>query len=571
MCLSPIRLFNPTKRISKFGGQNFNLEVPCGQCAECKENMRTAWYFRTYYHCKEIYNKNGFVYFDTLTYSTENLPYTRDIISGLKEENNFPCFNVEHYRRFILDIRQYLKRNGYEDVRLDYFMTSEYGLNPSDGKTFRPHYHILFFVDCSNSEKKLSPYELSELVAKFWKYGRTDGLPYKTRTYVKNHIYGKSYTRDFVHMRAVCNYVSKYVTKDSDFQSEIERRLLSIFEELDNPRQSHHLRQKARDKYRKLKRSIDQFHRQSHHFGEYFLSDKDVDMDRVLKTGMMEMPDKDKIVKHAPLDGYYLRKLFYEKKTDKSGNAYWSLTELGKQWKLHRTLESIDRLSDKYEELFMNIPFYYSGEKADKLMEKVASYLDGRTFKDMAVYMLLYKGKTRFGLRQNDMLFRKNSLSPFEEDLSVWIDFIHKDVHELEDEDCMFHYSSQSDRKRFGGYAFITDKNLGNKDAGYVDELRTIADNYGFDDVCDVYRGHIVDKVNKNYIARNYYGELITQDNFVMRYCINENTDYRFRNFDKLYSLFKTIQMDKNDDKQRLFDHIEKIKKQWKQLRSSSI
>lgn len=564
-------MFNPSKRISKFGGQNFSLEVPCGQCAECKEMMRTSWYFRTYYHCKEIYNKNGYVYFDTLTYSTDNLPHVQDICDKVSNENNFPCFNVAHYRRFILDLRQYLKRHGYEDVRMDYFMTSEYGLNPKDGKTFRPHYHILFFIDCSNSDKKLSPYELSELVAKFWKYGRTDGLPYKDHSYVKKHIYGKCYTRDFVHMRAVCNYVSKYVTKDSDFQGEIERRLLSIFEELDDPRMSYHMKKKYKDKYKEIKRSIDQFHRQSHHFGEYFLADPEVDFKEVLKTGMMSMPDKNSIVKHAPLDSYYIRKMFYEKKTDETGNQYWTLTDLGKRWKLERLLQSIDRMANKYDETFMNIPYWYGSEKADELMNKAVKYLDGRNFKDFAVYLLLYKGKTRFNLRENNLVLPdKNSLSPFEEDLSVWMNFVMSDVHEMKEEDCLFNYSSQSDKYRFDGNMFISDKNLGNKDAGYVSELRSVYDTYGYDDWCDCYRGTFIQAVNKAR-AQGYYGNLISQKDFVIRYCINENSDYRFRNFDKLYSLFKTIQMDRSEHKQRLFDHLESVKKFWKTMSSKTI
>lgn len=560
MCLNPVRLFNPVKKISKVGAQSFNLEVPCGQCAECKETMRTAWYFRTYYHCKEIYNKNGYVYFDTLTYAPKNLPYVDKILKLDNDSLHFPCFDVTHYRRFFLDLRQWMRLNGYGDVKMTYFLTTEYGLNPKDGKTFRPHYHVLFFIDNSNSEKVLHPFALSNIVAKYWKYGRTDGLPYKDKVYVKNHVFGKDWTRDFVHMRSVCNYVSKYVTKDSDFAKVIEDRLKIIYDELYEDNMSYAERKKVNKLYKEAKKCVDQFHRQSHHFGEYMLHDEEVDWKQVLKTGMMSMPDKNIIVKHAPLDGYYIRKVFYDKKKDKDGREYWALNEFGIKYKLERLLKSVDRLDSRFNEIFMNLPFWY-GNECDKHMNVIANYLDGRNFRDFAIYLLLYKGKTRFGLLQNNLV-GYSQLCPYEDDLGVWMQYVMKDPNE--EEDVLYHYSSQSDRERFKGSRFVTDKDLGNKDKGYIDESQRVAGLYDYNNIDDRHYGDFVKRVKST--DTKYYGEVISDRDFVKLYCINENTDYRFRDFDKLYFYMNKLQRKQNELKQECFDFKEKLKKQWSAL-----
>lgn len=568
MCLSPIRLSNPVKRISKYGGQSFRLEIPCGQCAECKEIMRTAWYFRSYYHCKEIYDKNGYVYFDTLTYSNDSLPYISSITKFIDKDSDvdYPCFDVTHYRDFFKEIRTWMKRNGYGNVRMTYFLTTEYGLNPKDGKTFRPHYHVLFFIDNSESDKVLDVYTLSKMVAHFWKYGRTDGLPYKSRAYVKKHTFGKTYCRDFVHMRSVCNYVSKYVTKDSDFQAVLEDRMAKIEEHIfGTDRRSYRDRKKVKDDVRKIKRSVDQFHRQSQHFGEYYLHNMSVsDLKQVLKTGMQKMPDKNSIVKHMPLDMYYKRKLFYTKKVNSEGQEYWTLTEDGKKWKLQRLMDSIDMMANKYDELFMNIPFFIPMEKADNMMEQISTLLDGRTFRDFAVYQLLYKGKTRYGLGRNNM-FGFSKLHPAEDDLGVWMWYVISDVNELEDDELLYHYASQSDRERFAGSRFITNKNLGNKDVGYVGDLSMIQ--YDYEKFEDRHYGYFTDAVKRGYISRKYYGDVEDEESFVRWHCINENTDYRFRDFDKIYNLLNKVQKVYNEHTQRTFDFTEGLRKRWKVYR----
>ena len=92
---------------------------------------------------------------------------------------NLPCFSYQHVRDFMVDLRQTLKRAGFNPKdNLRYFLTSEYG-----HQTHRPHYHVLFYV----TDASLSPEALSVAVAKCWKHGRTDGVPYRGRGYVMLH------------------------------------------------------------------------------------------------------------------------------------------------------------------------------------------------------------------------------------------------------------------------------------------------------------------------------------------------------------------------------------------------
>ena len=168
--------------------------------------------------------------------------------------------------------------------------------------------------------------------------------------------------------------------------------------------------------------------------------------------------------------------------------------------------------------------------------------------------MLLYKGKTRFGLLQNNLV-GYGQLTPYEDDLGVWMQYVMQDVNEQED--VLYHYSSLSDKDRFKGSRFITDKDLGNKDKGYIDESQRIVGRYDYDEFTDVHYGDFVSRVKST--KTGYYGNVISDKDFVKLYCINENSDYRFRDFDKLYFYMNKLQHKVNDMKQECFDFKEKM------------
>ena len=190
MCLNPITIKNPKKRISLSGGMPFSIQVPCGECAECKELKRTEWYYRTYYEAMSCFDSNGYVLFDTLTYRDEELPHVSEFID-IDSEWDASCFDVEDYRLFFVRLRMALQREiGWNPAHcLKYFLTSEYGTD--DRYTHRPHYHVLFFVRGDENGRRVDPLVLSKLINKCWMKGRTDGIDYKPYKYVMNHVWSK--------------------------------------------------------------------------------------------------------------------------------------------------------------------------------------------------------------------------------------------------------------------------------------------------------------------------------------------------------------------------------------------
>lgn len=343
MCLSPITIPNPTKYISTKHADQFMLQVPCGHCAECEQNNSSQWFYRAWYEFEDCLKAGGFVLFDTLTYDNEHLPHISDFMS-ISKENDFPCFNHQHVRKFRDLLTKRVKRAGYDDVNIRVFLSSEYGVD--DRYTHRPHYHVLFYVTGN-----ISPLVLSRFVGQLWIYGRTDGLPYQTDYYVtsKNVI-----TRDapLATRLRTCNYVTKYVQKSCEFQSEIDKRINYVMNEIvekmpEGWSETEHCRRLRL----RLKRHCNQFHRQSQHFGESAL--QDIDFEQLKKDGCLWMPSVNHVKIAVPLPTYYKRKLFYDL-VKFNGSRYWQLNDLGKEYRQAREQVLIDKLKEKFDCLCMD-------------------------------------------------------------------------------------------------------------------------------------------------------------------------------------------------------------------------
>ena len=198
MCLAPIKIKIKSKRISQNHSQKLWIEVPCGHCAECMQLKRDQWYLRNYWHSKECFDKGGYVLFDTLTYDDEHLPHISDFFPEVKGTNlDYSCFCYDHYKNFMKRLRTNLCRGAFEPEYLEMkrlrnerkhysrkskeyadltyeiecldgirktfpvakslnaFCVTEYGdegyYRDDRGRmrkaTFRPHYHLLFYVN----------------------------------------------------------------------------------------------------------------------------------------------------------------------------------------------------------------------------------------------------------------------------------------------------------------------------------------------------------------------------------------------------------------------------------------
>lgn len=103
------------------------LQIPCGQCAECRLKRSREWAVRCM-HESSLHRDNCFI---TLTYSDEHL--------------ESPSLIYKHYADFMKRLRKKYPRD-----QMLYFVCGEYGeTNPDsgviDGGLYRPHFHAILF------------------------------------------------------------------------------------------------------------------------------------------------------------------------------------------------------------------------------------------------------------------------------------------------------------------------------------------------------------------------------------------------------------------------------------------
>lgn len=333
MCLRPIQIVNPSKYISLKYRDRFLLSVPCGTCAECQQTLSNQWFLRAWAECTDHLNDGAFLYFDTLTYDDEHLPHMSEIVPDLGITS---CFRPKDIRLFIERLRINLQRKYNTTFR--YFLSSEYG---SEKYTARPHYHILLWI-----KRGVTPLQLSSLVSSCWTAGRTDGIPFKTSSYVLQHNVVPSNGKPENFLRA-CRYVTKYVQKSCLFQEKLNSRVDIAMDIISKKMPDHWLESIHANRVRQtLKRRVNQFHRQSKHFGESLL--ECLDIKELFNKGCVFMPSPKGIRVPVPLSTYYKRKLFYDL-CEIDGTKVWQLNELGIQYRDYRRQKLVDDLADTFK------------------------------------------------------------------------------------------------------------------------------------------------------------------------------------------------------------------------------
>lgn len=109
-------------RIQRFYKDSSWMQVPCGQCIECRIQQARQWADRCVLEAKK-YEHN---YFVTLTYSDEFLP--RDC-----------SLQPNDFTKFIKNLR-----NKFRDVKIRFFGCGEYGDNGGN-RILNPHFHFILF------------------------------------------------------------------------------------------------------------------------------------------------------------------------------------------------------------------------------------------------------------------------------------------------------------------------------------------------------------------------------------------------------------------------------------------
>lgn len=527
MCLNPIHLINPTRRISLYSPQQVYLDVKCGKCAECVKAMRSEWHFRAYYHTKATLLNGGYAMMDCLTYRPSDVPKLSHYIDvkkyGLRD---YMVFDYKHVRDFIKNLRIRLKRLGYKSKNVfTYFITSEYGT--SELRTHRPHYHLLLFVH----DVRINPYKLSLIISDLWKYGRTDGLRYHPKLYVANHIYGYNSNDDISAILSVTNYVSKYVNKDSSYQNVIDNRLLKLQSVLPT------------DEFNTFKRNISMFHRQSQGFGlDYLNLITQHEYDIMLDTMEMTMPHKKYVHQRISLPMYYRRHLFYAQAKLISYNSlvqydatkvvtrYWYLTDYGKHMRKKYLYNTIKKMAD---DIANNICINMNDDERYMFRRLLGS----RSLIDYTTYMLLYRGRLNNGV----------NILPTDE----MINYIVDTSNVYADDNILYRYNLPL---AFEAHDIVTDKNL---DYIYYREKEHIKKYGKADFYHHIRKGYEIHKLGdympiKIYIADNVY---------------NENSFPCFAKFDKLALLLKSVNNRLKSNVQHTFDEIEKLKTRYKSMK----
>lgn len=552
MCLESRTIYTKSRYMDRTSFLHMALTVPCGHCAECLSMKRNQWYLRNYWQCKETIDRKGYIFFDTFTYRNDTLPHLSDFFPELKDYDfdsivdgedkyiDFSCFDSRHYALFMRRLRKNLDDAGYDvDGNLKCFYVSEYGkceeyrtIRGSVRRgTTRPHYHALFYVTIPD----LHPLEFARFLYEAWQYGKTDSYDAhgnRQDAYILEHnVFGQGYGRtDDVSLRRVASYVAKYVTKDAEFTGIVNSRMDRLMSALS--RKYHHDEfavyaaqgkpfpwyryQDLKALEKRLRRYIEVFHRQSQCFGMYALSNMDDDaMDLLFSQQAMKMPDEQDVVKFIPVPDYYVRKLFYTLIWDDSHeHSYWKLNddELSRSWYWSRVNVSRDNIVKRFENWYVNLDV--------ESQSNVVSALDGRTFTDLADYMLFYRGRIAppDGFLSPDVVVNaRMEWNPFVQDAMSVIHNCEDGIHEYRKSDYVF-----------GSYA----------DGAVKDDF--------------------IEWLNEG----DWYEEYVTpRKDFCRRNVINQDYRYEFRDFDSFLVEYSRTISASNAEKQKVFDMKERLRK----------
>lgn len=165
-CSNPVEIKNPKPQGPKY------ILVPCGKCADCKQDRLNKWSFRL----EVEYRSHAYASFVTLTYNDESLPFVTDdgeFGRGL----DFAHRQYEDCHEVLCksDLQKFFRRLRKAGYSIGYYAIGEYGSH-----TNRPHYHALIYSD----DLDFTKVDLSL----FWSYG-------------------------FVKCGSVCEHSIKYVCK----------------------------------------------------------------------------------------------------------------------------------------------------------------------------------------------------------------------------------------------------------------------------------------------------------------------------------------------------------------------
>lgn len=374
MCYQPLHIVNRSDKMYRNISYPFSLYVPCGKCVECFKQRTNEWQLRIEYEAKETYANNGTILFDTLTYDDDHLPTIKKIarkehiILPTFEDFDISCFYYKDFKKFIDRLRTRLRKTQLDLTdKLSYYLCSEYG--EDDRYTYRPHYHILFFIKKSFDNEQLKRF--SHLINECWYYGITDGIDRKSEyKFLKDNV-----IRSFSSMVKLGNYLSKYVLKDLNFQEQYAKRRSKLKNLLKDKPQV----------FSDLNRYIEPFHRQSRYFGLYAIKPHKGNKNTLSNIIKNNYIIGDGITVSLPI--YYKRKLFQINYKDVDNKYKWRYTD---------TPETIQYLKNTYESKVKHLKLHIENQinslKEDE-KKQISILLSGRSIDEYVHYLAYYRGR----------------------------------------------------------------------------------------------------------------------------------------------------------------------------------
>ena len=203
MCLSPIPI---TRTIA---GRKYVRYVPCGYCIECIKDRQNEYVIRSIEEAAKL----GHVWFFTLTYSDDHVPFTYNLDGEVIDENPLTgevyfspdakllsiCNkDITHWKKRVRErLNKRRKKEGRERLKFSFLICGEYG-----PKTHRPHDHGLFIG--------LSRADMLEF-KKDWE------THFDFTLFKRVNILSSSKHND---VESTARYVAKYICKSLDFEDE---------------------------------------------------------------------------------------------------------------------------------------------------------------------------------------------------------------------------------------------------------------------------------------------------------------------------------------------------------------
>lgn len=367
MCYRPIRISNKTTHY-RDGIDPVSLLVPCGKCEECRKQLHNSWFVRAYAEALKTWDENGKVFFFTLTYAPDYLPWFHDCVDDCRgcHEFRFPCFDKTHLDRFRSKLRVYMQRkyNCAKDFR--FFITSEFG---TIGK--RPHYHVLLYLPAGFGN--CPDEEIKKLINKSWIYGYVGYTPYSKG--------GPCITNE----RGI-RYVCKYVTKDIGF---FENAAIKAYKDLID---------KSRDEVKqKAFRAVMPRHFQSVGFGYDVLKECFVSDDSI-KAAFSKGFRPKLSLQYYKIPRYIIQKLCYH--TNDYGAIV--LNDLGRRVMAIRHRVLLDDMAKRFEHDLSELgvqSLCFDTRKclwfksSSECVHYVRELMGHRNWRDLASYALVYRDR----------------------------------------------------------------------------------------------------------------------------------------------------------------------------------